>query len=278
MPDNTVVTSAPTTPPTKTPSGADTGALPDEVIQLQKEMNLAMGWLLRTRASMDACHQKQVSNTETAFHENEAEATEIIREAKAHCTIMIWEAEAVNTATSQEAEGACSATIRKVEAMCTAAIREAETTCADHACTLQHTHRDSMQGLQREAIEEEGKDCQSFLATCRVALQVCHPEAHGVLMYLLQLLMGNMSLATLLAIPPSIHCQGGTYPCDFLSNYSGSTWTLRNQMTMPFTWPGCVLAIVRRQSCGNLRRAALPEAERNSWKGVDEKPSLKTQI
>ena len=57
--------------------------------------------------------------------------------------------------------------------------------------------------MEREAIEEEGRNCQSFLTACRVALQVCPPEACGVLMCPLQLLMGNMSLAALLAITPS---------------------------------------------------------------------------
>ena len=59
-----------------------------------------------------------------------------------------------------------------------------------------------MQHLERETIEEEGKDCQSILATCGMALQACPLEAQGVLMCPLQMLMGNMSLATLLAITP----------------------------------------------------------------------------
>ena len=192
----------------------------------------------------------KVSDTEAAFHKNEAEATETIREAKAHCM-----------ATIQEAGAACAAAIWEVEAVCTAAIREAETACADHTHTLQQTHRDSMQGLEREAIKGEGRDCQSFLATSGVALQACPGEACGVLMNPLQLLMGNMSLATLMAIPPGIHHHEGTYPCDFPSNYSGGTHVLRNQIAMPFTWPGSILTTVRRWSCRNLWRAALPEVE-----------------
>ena len=64
----------------------------------------------------------------------------------------------------------------------------------------------------------------------QVALQICPLGAHGVLMYPLQLLMGNMSLTTLLAIPPQVfQCQRGTYLCDFPSNYSGGNHTfLRN--------------------------------------------------
>ena len=33
-----------------------------------------------------------------------------------------------------------------------------------------------MQHLEREAIEEKGKNCQSFLAACGMALQVCPPQ------------------------------------------------------------------------------------------------------
>ena len=76
---------------------------------------------------------------------------------------------------------------------------------------------DSMEGLEREAIEEEEIDCQSFLTICRVALQVCPPEAHMVLMCPLQLLMENMSLATLLAISSQLSTTMGEHapgnPC-----------------------------------------------------------------
>ena len=125
--------SIPTAPPSKTPSGADMGVLSDEVLQLQREMNRAMGHLLMTRVSIDTHHRKQVLNFEMA---------------------------------------------------------------------IQQSHSNSMQCLEREAMEEEERGHLSFLATCGVALQACPPEAHGVLLCPLQLLMGNMSLATLLAIPP----------------------------------------------------------------------------
>ena len=79
MPEDTVpisqapeVASTPTSLPTKTPTGADTDVLPAEVIQLQEEMNMAMGWLITTRASMDAHCRKQVFNFEMAFCQNEA--------------------------------------------------------------------------------------------------------------------------------------------------------------------------------------------------------------
>ena len=180
------------------------GTLPEEVILLQEEINSAMGCLLMTRASIDTHQRKQVSDFKMAICQNKPEATEAIREAKGHWGAAIREAETQHATTIREAEAHCTTTITEVEACCAADIREAESLCADHAHTIWQSHSNNMQHLEREAIEEEGKDCQSFLATCRIDLKVCPPEAHGVLMCPLQLLMGNMSLATLLAIPSQV--------------------------------------------------------------------------
>ena len=210
MPDNTMLiiqppkaVCTPTTPPTKTP-GADMGALPEEVILLQEERNSVMGHLLMTRVSIDAHQRKQVSDFKMVICQNEAEATDAIGETKAHCGVTIREVEIHCAKTIREAEAHSSTTIMEVEAHCAADIREVESHCADHACAIQQFHSDKMQCLEREAIEEEEKDWQSFLATCGMALQVCPLEAHGVLMWPLQLLMGNMSLAAVLAIPPQV--------------------------------------------------------------------------
>ena len=139
---------------------------------------------------------------------------------------------------------------------------EVEAHCVDHAHAIQQLHMTSIQHLEMEAMEEEGRDCLSFLATYGAALQACSLEACGVLMCPLQLLMGNMSLATLLALSPGLYCQGGIYPCDFPSNYSCGIWVLlRNQMATPFAHPGGILTMARRQSCRDLWRTTPPEVE-----------------
>ena len=53
-------------------------------------------------------------------------------------------------------------------------------------------------------MEKEGRDHLSFPAACGMALQACPWQNHGVLMGPLQLLMDNMSLATLLNIPSQV--------------------------------------------------------------------------
>ena len=148
------VARTPTIPPTKIPTEADLGALLHDVILLQGEMNRAMGYLLMT---IDTQLRKQVSDFKTAFCKNEAKTTKTIREAKACCGAVIMEA----------------------EACCTTDIREVEACCADHACSIQQLHSDSMQHLEREAMEEEERDHLSFLATCGVALQACPQKPVG---------------------------------------------------------------------------------------------------
>ena len=111
---------------------------------------MAMGQLLTTRASMDSCQKRLVSNTKTA-----------IKEAKALC------------------KGA----IQDAEANCAATIREAETACVDCTHTFQLSLDESMQDLECKATEKEGWDHQSFLKACGAALQACPTDVQGVLMY-----------------------------------------------------------------------------------------------
>ena len=89
---------------------------------------------------------------ETAICQNEAEATEAIREVKAHCGAAIREAETCHATTVREAEGHCTTTITQAETCCAADIREVESHCVDHACAIQQSHSDNMQCLEMEAI------------------------------------------------------------------------------------------------------------------------------
>ena len=152
------------------------------------------------------------------------------------CTATIWDMEAKYADAIGEAETKCAVTIR-----------EAEATCVDLACTLQQLHRESMQNIEREVIEDEGWDHQSFLSTCGMALQVCPPEAHGVLMYPLQLLTGNMSMAALLVTTTQLATTMGTYPHIYpTSSVSGTCTSNGDQTAMLFTWLGGSFPNIRR--------------------------------
>ena len=202
----------PATLPAKT-LGPGTGVLLENMVQPQKEVNKALEHLLATRSSLDAHCRKCVSDFEMALHQNESKATEAITEAKKLCgstireakachTTLIREAEAQHATLIREAKANCASIITEAEACCTTAIRKVESCCAEHACSIQQLHAEGMQHLEMEAIKEEGRDHLSFLATCGTALHACPLEAHGVPIGPLQLLMGNVPLATLLNIPP----------------------------------------------------------------------------
>ena len=85
-------------------SGPGAGILPKDVIKPQKEANRVLGCLLATRSSLDAHWRKQVSDCEMALCQNESETTKAINEAKVLCTCTIREAEAHGVTLISEAE------------------------------------------------------------------------------------------------------------------------------------------------------------------------------
>ena len=99
--------------PAQTP-GANAGALPEEVTLLQEEMNKTVGCLLMTQASLDAYWWKQVSDFKMALHQNEAKATEAIKEVKGHCRAAIREAEAHHTTLIREVEDDCTTIVAEM--------------------------------------------------------------------------------------------------------------------------------------------------------------------
>ena len=79
-----------------------------------------------------------------ALHQSKAWTTEIIREA-----------EAMHATAIREVKAYCVNIIQDAKATHAKTNREAETASTEHACALQEAHRDSMEGLEREAIKEE---------------------------------------------------------------------------------------------------------------------------
>ena len=136
---------------------------------------MALEQLLMTKATVDSHHRELALNDNIAMCQNEAWATKAIKEAKM-----------------------CQ---KEVEVHCAAAMKEAEAHQAIHACALEQSHKESMLELEHEAIAEEVWDCQAFVEAHGAVLWACPPEAHGVQMYPLQLLTGNMLLAAILGMP-----------------------------------------------------------------------------
>ena len=135
----------PTALPSMTPSGADMGALSNEVLWLRGD---------------------EQGHGAIAYNKG------VYRCPLQKANIRHWNSLLSKWGPSPKAIG-------QVKAHCTAPIREAEATCADHVHTIQQLHSDNMQHLEREAMEKEGRDHLSFLAACRVALYVCPWDAMG---------------------------------------------------------------------------------------------------
>ena len=107
------------------------------MIQLQEEVGKALGWLLATRSSLDACQRKQVLDFEMTLHQNKLETTEAMKEARTLCACTIREVEVHqvkfisktevwHATCTMEAEANCVPTIAEAENCCSVAIRKAE--------------------------------------------------------------------------------------------------------------------------------------------------------
>ena len=147
-----------------------------------------------------------------ALHQNESETTEAIKEVKALCAHTIWDAETHWTvliskakvwhaACIKEIEDDCTCALAETENCCSMAIREAESRDTSKASSIQQSHAKDIQCLEAEAIEEEEKDCLTFLTACRTALRASPPKAHGIMVTPFHLLLGNVPMSTLLSIP-----------------------------------------------------------------------------
>ena len=86
------------------------------------------------------------------------------------------------------------------DAQAAEAIKEAKVCHATTACALQQAHRDSVLVLKCKVKAEEGQNCQAFMKACGAAIQACLPKTQGMLLYPLQLLTSDVSLATLLGM------------------------------------------------------------------------------
>ena len=174
--------------------------------------NKALGHLFVTRSSLDARWRRQISNFGMAFHQIELETTKAIKEAKTLYAHTIWDVETCQTALVSEAEvqhntclkeieDDCSLALAEAENHCSTTIREAESGGTSKACSTQQSHTKDIQHQEAEAIEEEGKDCLTFLTACSAALRASPPEGCGIIVTPYHLLLGNAPMLTLLSIP-----------------------------------------------------------------------------
>ena len=157
-------------PIAKTP-GPSSGAPPTDASHPQEKANKALEELLAIKSSIDACRQKVVWELGMELHQNDSETMESIKEARAIGTHTTQDAEALCSATVKEAKATCAHIIQEVEALCSTAIRDAEIQGASQADSLQRRHAKTIQHLEEQVIQEEGKSQIDFLSACQAAIQ-----------------------------------------------------------------------------------------------------------
>ena len=136
--------------------------LPDDVLHLQEEMNNTMVHLLTVRASVDACCQSIISETEVAHCQNEIKTSETIREVKTHYTAALSYAVSAYVTAIRKVETGCLASTSEVEAVHATAVRKAEAASVVQASKLQQVYQETMWNLEDEALEVE-KACSPIL-------------------------------------------------------------------------------------------------------------------
>ena len=75
------------------------------------------------------------------------------------------------------------------------AIRDSEAWGASQAHSLQWRHAKSIQHLEEQAIQEEGKSQLDFLFACQAAIQTSHVELCGTLVASYHILMGQAPMS-----------------------------------------------------------------------------------
>ena len=72
---------------------------------------------------------------------------------------------------------------------------------ASQADSLQHTHAKTIQHLEEQVIQEEGKSQIDFLSACQAALQASPVEVKGTLVASYHLLMGQIPMSHPFTLP-----------------------------------------------------------------------------
>ena len=175
-------------PIAKTP-GPSSGTPPADASHLQEKANKALEELLATMSSINTHRQKVVWELGMELCQNDSKTMESIKQSRAICNHAALDAEALCSATVKEAKATCTCTICEAEALCSAAIRDAEIWGACQADSLQQRHVKTIQHLEEQVIQEEGKSQIDFLSAYQAALQARPVELTGALVASYHLLM-----------------------------------------------------------------------------------------
>ena len=170
--------------------------------ELWENANKALEELLATKSSIDTCRQRAIWELGMELHWNESKTAESIKEARAICSHVTLDAEALCFATVKEAKVTYIWTVKEAKAThactiweakttCSVAIRDAETWGASQAKSLHRQHAKTIQDLEEQVIQEEGRSQTDFLSACQAALHASPVELKGMLVASYHILLGQ---------------------------------------------------------------------------------------
>ena len=107
------------------------------------------------------------------LHQNDSKTMESIKEARAICgPVLPWMPRSSALQLSRKPRPPVPApSVQEAEALCSTAIRDPEIWGASQADSLQWRHVMTIQHLEEQVIQEEGKSQINFLPACQAALQ-----------------------------------------------------------------------------------------------------------
>ena len=191
-----------TIPPVATTTRSRSITPPKDTGELWEKANKALEELLATKSSIDAHRWGAIWELGMELCQNESETAESIKEARAICSCITMDAEALCFSTVKEAKVTCIKTIKEAKATNVCTIQEAKTTCsvairdaktwgASQAKSLHRQHAKTIQDLEEQVIQEEGRSQTDFLSACHTALHASPAELKGMLVGSYHILMGQ---------------------------------------------------------------------------------------
>ena len=121
--------------------------------------------------------------------QNDSKTAESNKETRAICTHASMDAEALCSATVKETKATYGHTVWEAEALCSPTISDAETRGASQADSLYWRDAKTIQCLEEQVIQQEGKSQIDFLSIYQAALQSSPVELRGTLVASYHILM-----------------------------------------------------------------------------------------
>ena len=177
-------------PIAKTPEPIS-GTPPADASHLQEKANKALEELLATKSFINAHRQKVVWELGMELHQNDSETTESIKEARAIHVCATPGCRGPLLCNCQGSQGHLHPHCLGSQSPLLCSHQGCRDLGASQADSLQWRHVKTIQHLEEQVIQEEGKSQIDFLSACQAALQASPVELRGMLVASYHLLIGQ---------------------------------------------------------------------------------------